>query len=170
MILVILQHTPTWVFAILGLLMWLGYQQTRARVISQVRATIFPLAMLALSLSGVATAFGAGLAYSAWVIGLVASTSLILRMAPPSRARFDRTSRTFAVEGSWVPLALMMAIFFAKYAVAVTLATHPRLMHDDVFVASVAIAYGAASGFFLSRGLRLWRISMQAGREHCVPY
>jgi len=53
MILTILEHTPLWVWAVFAALILLGWQQTRTRDVSIARATILPVIMILLSLSGV---------------------------------------------------------------------------------------------------------------------
>ncbi len=53
MILGILEHTPVWVWGVFVAILLLGLQQTRTRDVSIARATILPVVMILLSLSGV---------------------------------------------------------------------------------------------------------------------
>ena len=52
---------------------------------------------------------------------------------------------------------MMMAIFFTRYVVGVLLALFPALTRDPAVAAMVASLYGALSGVFIGRMLRLLR-------------
>ena len=90
--------------------------------------------------------------------------SLASRPAPAG-ASYDAATREFSLPGSVVPLALMMGIFFTKYAVGVSTAMVPELTQLESFVLTVTVIYGAFSGIFLGRAIRLWRL---AYRGHLV--
>ena len=66
--------------------------------------------------------------------------------------------------GSAVPLALMMGIFFTKYAVGVLLAMHPELRHQMGFALGISALYGGFSGIFAARALRLWTLALRSDR------
>ena len=66
--------------------------------------------------------------------------------------------------GSAVPLALMMGIFFTKYAVGVTLGMHLAQANDVSFALAVSALYGAFSGVFAGRAARLWRLALAQDR------
>lgn len=154
----ILRHTPAWVFGLFALLLWLGLVQTRARSVALPRLALLPLLMLGLSLNGVASAFGAHtVALACWgtALAAVAGASLALPSAPG--ASYHPAQRRFSVPGSWLPLGLMMMVFSTKYAVAVSLARVPDLGHAARFVAAVSVLYGAFSGLFFARALRILR-------------
>lgn len=154
----ILRHTPVWVFGLFALLIALGMTQTRARSVGLPRLALLPLAMLGLSLFGVASAFGPrALALGGWAAALVAVTIASFTLPPVRGVGYSSGERVFKVPGSWLPLGLMMAIFFTKYAVAVALARQPVLHAAPGFVAAVCCAYGMFSGLFFARGLRILR-------------
>ena len=48
-----------------------------------------------------------------------------------------------------------MAIFFAKYGVAVMQSFNAGLVASDAFVVSLSLAYGCFSGYFSSRTVNL---------------
>jgi hypothetical protein len=77
-----------------------------------------------------------------------------------SAAQFDTATRSYRLPGSWLPLLLMVGIFFVRYTVAVRLALHPSLVMDTSFVLPVATLYGAVGGIFLGRAARLWRLAL----------
>lgn len=158
-VLVVIQHTPLWVWGLLVLLVALGLRQSRPHQLSLARATLLPAALLALSLSGVVSAFGTGTALRVWALALLATTAWGLHASAAAGARWSPVERRFHRPGSWLPLALMLGIFCTKFGVAVTLARHPELQSSGGFALAAGGAYGLFSGLFAARGLALWRLS-----------
>ena len=152
----ILTHTPLWVFGLFFGLVYLGYLQSRTRQVSRGRLIVLPLAMLAWSLYSVWSTFDAHLtALAAWACAWVAVVVIGLAWVPSRRVAYDASTAQFTVPGSWVPLALMMGIFFFKYAVAVVHATNTGLLDTTVAVVVVAGTYGIFSGLFMARAVRV---------------
>ena len=119
----ILKGTPPWVFVLFFALLALGYLQSRPRVVSPARLAILPAFFIAYSLYGVASAFGGDTPHLlAWASGIGAAVLLGGMFGRRAGARWDAAAQAFHVPGSWVPLALMMTVFFARYAIAVTMA------------------------------------------------
>ncbi|WP_038203324.1 DUF6622 family protein [Xenophilus azovorans] len=170
MLIQILAHTPTWVFAVFALLAWMGGRQLRPGSTPLARAVALPLAMVAFAAYGVATAFGhagAGpLAMAGWAAAAAVALATVSRVPLNPSVRYDAGARRFHQPGSAVPLALMMGIFLTKYAVGVTLAFHPAYAHQAGFAVGVSTLYGLFSGVFAGRALRLVRL---AARRHAVP-
>lgn len=156
----ILRHTPTWVFVLFFVLLALGYFQARPRTAPRATIAILPAFMLMLSLYGVLSAFGVAVTgLIAWLGGAALAILLGQRFAAPRDASYSAATRTFSVPGSWLPLALMMAIFFTKYGVAVALARNPGLSAVALFIGCVSLVYGFLSGLFFSGVLRMWRMA-----------
>jgi uncharacterized protein DUF6622 len=154
----ILLRTPPWVFALFFVLLGFGLHQSRPRVVPLARAMALPLAMIVLSAYGVVSAFGWSLAgASAWAAAVAVAVYANRFLRYPRGVRFEPATRSLSVPGSWVPLSLMMAIFFTKYAVGVTLARTPGVSTAAAFVVPVSAAYGLLSGFFLAGALSIWR-------------
>ncbi|WP_447940405.1 DUF6622 family protein [Pseudoxanthomonas mexicana] len=152
----ILTHTPLWVFGLFFGLVYLGYLQSRTRQVSRGRLIVLPVAMLAWSLYSVWSTFDAHLtALAAWACAWVAVVAIGMLRAPSRRAAYDASTKQFTLPGSGVPLALMMGIFFFKYAVAVVHAMTPGLLETTTAVAGVAGTYGLFSGLFMARALRV---------------
>lgn len=161
MLMQILLHTPRWVFGLFAVLLALGLSQLAGRRASLVKVSILPLAMLALSFYGV----WAGFASQPWVLlgwlkALSVSTLLVLRRPLPAGSAYDDSAREFTLPGSAVPLAMMMGIFFTKYAVGVALSLQPGLAQNTTFAWAISLLYGALSGVFLGRAIRLWRLAL----------
>jgi hypothetical protein len=158
MVLQILKGTPPWVFVLFFALLAVGFAQSRSRTVGTARVTILPAAFIALSLYGVIAAFGAHAAdLIAWAAGIGAALLVNCFLRQPAGARWEHSTGSYHVPGSWMPLALMMTVFFARYAIAVSIAMRPALVHEDMFVLSASLVYGLLSGTFLARALRiLW--------------
>jgi hypothetical protein len=164
MLIAILQHTPTTVWAILAGLIALGLLQSVPRAVSLRRVVVLPLAITALSVHGTVSSFPA--APWSWVlwVGAAGVTATWFATADmPAGAQFDATRRVFHMPGSWQPMVLMMAIFAIRYAVGVVLGRSPALIHDPAAAAMVASVYGALSGVFLGRMVRMVRAAREAG-------
>ena len=154
MLIEILKRTPSWVFVLFFVLLAFGYYQSKDRVVSRNKVTIIPAAMLVLSFYGVLSAFGSNLfAIFSWLAGVVITVYLGLKSANPSGVNFITETRSLLVPGSWLPLSLMMAIFFTKYAVGVILARKLPFAGEVAFIGSVSLIYGFLSGVFLARAL-----------------
>lgn len=161
MLLQIILHTPKWVFAVFVLLVWLGARQLLSGSVSLAKVTVMPIAMTALSVFGVLSAFGDSLgALLGWAAAAVVLIALVLQRPLPATTRYDAAAREFHVAGSAVPLMLMMGIFFTKYVVGVALAMHPELRQQASFALGVPVLYGAFSGIFVARAVRLWKLAI----------
>jgi len=156
----ILSHTPTYVWAILALLVWRGANAMRTRDIALRKLFIMPLVMLALSLQDIAGKFGLEPAQlGAWLAGTGVGALLAWRLG---RARIAAGSLpgSVRVAGSALPLAMMMAVFFTKYLASVLLALRPGLHQDLGFALAVCALFGVFNGWFgarLARELLAWR-------------
>ena len=158
MLIEILRRTPSWVFVLFFLLIALGFFQSKDRLVSRSKVTMLPAAMLLLSFYGVLSAFGiTPLAFAAWLAGVAVALWFGLKTANLCGASFTKETELFAVPGSWLPLSLMMAIFFTKYAVGVILARKLPIAGDLTFIGSVSLIYGLLSGVFFARAIAILR-------------
>jgi hypothetical protein len=163
MFLAIVQHAPLWAWALLAGLVALGLWQTLPRQMTLQRATLLPSAMAILSLASLAASFGwtSGVIL-AWVAG-AAKSLLTMRATGGWRGiAWSASAQRLLVPGSWLPLALLVGLFAAKFAVGTMLAMHLPLSTQPAFASVVALVYGAFSGLFLSRGLAMWRVARAA--------
>lgn len=152
----ILLHTPSWVWLLLAALLWRGYAMTRAQTVTQSRLVVLPLVFVVLSLNGVISIFGPQPGtLLCWLGGLALSAYETQRHGAPKGAVYVAHSRSYELPGSWVSLLLIVLIFTVKYSVGVQLALHGQLRQAELFVLLVSAIYGALSGVFLGRALRL---------------
>lgn len=154
----ILTHTPPWVFGLLLVLIVLGLQQARNRQVKLWLAYLLPTGMVILSLVGVVSNFGAQvIALCLWLSGLALMAVLGYQLFAIKDIRYHVESNKFYIPGSRVPLLVMLAIFFTKYAAAVLYALHNPLTAQVAFMPVLCFTYGLFSGYFVARALCLVR-------------
>ena len=160
----IVNHTPTWVFILFFGLIGLGLIQSTPRRITRRRAVLLPTAMAALSLYGTVSVFGSSTTpLLAWLLSALCAAALVLQSPVPDGTRYEQDAQRFHVPGSWLPLALLMGLFLTKYFVGASTAMQPELTHNDYFVLTFGVLYGAFAGAFFGRAMRFVRL---ANREH----
>jgi hypothetical protein len=155
----ILAHTPRWVFGLFFVLLALGVQQLFPRTATLRKVSLLPLAMTALSLYGVLSVFSQPVVLLAWAACAALAALAVMSRPLPAGVRYDPASRSFRLPGSAVPLALMMGVFFTKYAVGVALSQAPHLAGQPGFSTAVCAIYGLFSGLFTGRAARLWKLA-----------
>lgn len=156
----ILEHTPLWVYAILAYVVFLGLRQSVDHRRTLRRATLMPLAMATLSLSGLQSSFAREpIALAAWAFGLVVVLAVARALRVWPTVRWLPEEQMVFVPGSWVPLVLMLGIFVVKFTLSVLLARHPSLASARHFVAVTGLAYGCFTGAFVSRGIAMWQVT-----------
>lgn len=151
----ILSHTPLWVYVLFFCLLALGLLQTRDRLVKPSTAALMPVAMLAFSFWGLHSTFGLTmLSLTPWLSGLTFSALIARRAFLRTALSFDSQRNRFFIPGSLIPLAVIMVIFFTKYAMAVTLARTGEGWGTAGTVGLSAFL-GACSGYFAARPLAL---------------
>lgn len=154
----ILSNTPPWVYGLFVVLLVFGLMQTRTRTVRRIPALLLPVGMVALSLAGIQSSFGLRLGpLASWVIALAMTAWVGDTLFRDDRLEYDSAARAFLVPGSWWPLAVIMAIFFAKYLYAVMQALKVEVVAEPLFIVALSAVYGLLSGYFVSRALNLIR-------------
>jgi len=159
----IIFNTPLWVWALLAFLIYRGMRAAADREIPFRRIFIIPLVMLGLSLHGIGSTFGIGLmVLLTWLAAALVASGFSWHL-PDYRKIAAHTARsTLCQPGSWMPLLLMMGIFFTKYVVTVTLSMNPHYAQHTGFAIAICALYGVFNGIFIGNLLRLVSIYRQA--------
>ena len=122
-----------------------------------------PAALLALGLWSMLPGFRAQpLAALAWALALAAALQLGRGRASRSGARWLVGEQRLLVPGSWLPLALILAIFCLRYATGVSLALQPQWVAQLNVQVPLALAFGSLSGYLVGRALGLAQITQPA--------
>ena len=152
----ILARTPLWVYVLFVALILLGLWQARTRSFSLARLLILPTVMIAFALYGLLSLFGdRAQALAPWLVALVATTLALMIAGFPKGVTV--ADGRFTVPGSWIPLAVIMLIFFLRYAVTVAVQMNPALRDDTALELVAGLLYGLSSGFFTGRTLSIVR-------------
>ena len=160
MIVQILSHTPTWVYALFVVLLVFGLIQTRTRTVSKIPALLLPAGMITLSLAGINSSFGlTTIPLAAWGIAVVVATVVGYTFFRDTRIHCQATGGTFFIPGSWVPLVVMLAIFLTKYVYAVMHAFNAEGIARPMFIGALSAVYGLLSGYFSSRAINLIKLA-----------
>lgn len=148
----IVSHTPMYVWFILAFLISRGMAASADRTVTMRNLVIIPAVMLVLSWLDINNKFGVdSLVVMGWATGALIGAGLVWRNFDSASITYDPASGAIRLRGSWLPLALMMAIFCTKYVVAVLVAVLPAARESALFVAAVCIVFGMFNGAFLGR-------------------
>jgi hypothetical protein len=161
-----LQHIPVWVFALLIGLIALGWVQTRTRQLPKQRLLGINIALTVFTLVGVVQQWRLtpwlAMSLLSWAAMGVLVTWALGQGAAPAGAAYEPETRRFTVPGSWLPLALFMAIFACKFAVGMTSAMAPELLDSLRAALMVSAVYGLFSGVLNARAWRLLKLERVA--------
>ncbi|MBS0221406.1 MAG: hypothetical protein JSR91_11770 [Proteobacteria bacterium] len=141
----IVAHTPLWVWFVMALVVWLGPQGLRPRIVPIWRPALLPMVGLALSLSGVAQALHPGLALAGWSAAFVLALPLghAIGCRRPVRRRPDGR---LEIAGGWFALIFGVSIFAVRYALGVLFGVAPALAHQPLWICLSAAVGGFVSG------------------------
>jgi len=157
-----ISKVPVWVFAIFLGLLFLGHRQSRTRLVAPGALAGLAAGMLGLSLYGVVAAFGARADdLLAWALGLALCVTLGGAVLGPRG--LSREAGAVRVPGSWLPLAMMMGIFAAKFALGFATAVGSPLVAQRGFAVVASFVFGLLSGGFVARALAVYRFARRTG-------
>lgn len=160
----IVTQTPHWVWILLIALIGLGLAQTRTRLVSPRRLLAMPLALLGLGVFSLESAFAAQPAsVLAWLAALLVFVAIGLRIPRPAAAVWRAAEQRLQLPGSWLPLAVITAIFVLRYSVNVALAMNPAWRGSAQALLPIAALYGALGGVVLGRAIGLFQITREGG-------
>lgn len=153
----IIIHTPIWVWAILLLLIWRGLISTRPRIVGLGKLLFLPLVLVALAAyhilgSGLSSATLAGLAFG--TLGGVAAGLVLERRNPAT----PLGNGQIQLAGEWTPLLVILAIFFTRYAGAVTAITAPAMASSAAFLIAMGAISAFSSAMFVTRTILRLRV------------
>jgi hypothetical protein len=154
----IISYTPRWVFGLLVALCVFGLLQTRSRQVSVAVALILPVGMLLLSLQGASATLGWHLpVLTCWLLGISATAIIWLKLINRDSARYEPQVNKLMIQGSWVPLLIILAIFFTRYFLGVAEGMQLEVMRNWYFPLLMSFILGAWSGYFCARGIIYWQ-------------
>jgi hypothetical protein len=157
-----LQHIPLWVFGLFIGLVALGLLQTRTLQVRKLQLLGTKVALTVVTLISVVQLWWPtpwlAIALSSWALtGLLASWALGQSTAPAG-ASYNPSTQRFTLPGSWLPLALFMAIFACKFVVGMLNAIAPETLRSLQAAIGISALYGLLSGIVIARVWRLLKL------------
>lgn len=155
----ILAGTPMWVFGLFAYLAYRGARRLRTGVAPLAKVFVMPALFVTWGLVGL---FGHDLAQVllSWLAG--AAVGGLLGIAMPVPLQVDARRKLVLQAGSVIPLARILAIFGAHYALNVAAAMHPATR--AAYLAWDVMVSGVSAGYFSGWALRFWQAYRQAPR------
>ncbi|WP_437213900.1 DUF6622 family protein [Pectobacterium sp. LFLA-215] len=147
-LLIILRHTPYWVWIVLGYLIYAGIKASQPRRQSLARMLVVPIVFMVWGVSAI---------FHTLLIPLAAAGGFLLTLSVglgigwtlgKTSGVYRSESRVFQRTGSWWPLGLMLLTFCSRFYFSVQLARFPALAHDPAFCLLSGAASGISAGIF----------------------
>lgn len=157
-----LQHIPLWVFGLFIGLVALGLLQTRTRQVHRLQLLGAKVALTVVTLISVVQLWWPtpwfAIALISWGLSGLFVSWAFSQSAAPAGASFDPATQRFTLPGSWLPLALFMAIFASKFVVGMLNAIAPETMRSLQAAIGISALYGLLSGIVIARVWRLLKL------------
>ncbi|HLI51812.1 MAG TPA: DUF6622 family protein [Thermomicrobiaceae bacterium] len=147
-ILLIVRHTPVWVFAVLAVLVFFGVQALQQRTVPVWRLVIIPAVFIVWGVTAVvARSATFPILIVDWMITGAVGFAIGWGTTRLDGVEIDRAAARVQVPGSAVPLIRNLLIFAAKYCLAAAMALAPRL-HGSLSAWDIAVS-GLSAGYFV---------------------
>ncbi len=158
-IVVVVAHTPIWVWPLYGLLLFLGLQRTRDSSVSLIRVLILPLVVAGFAIS---TFIGAGLSGLPIVlIGLVVGGAVGWQLEGRGATRRLADGKLW-LRGEWLTFAQIVAVLVFRYATNVVSAINPVLNANSIWHLGTLFVSALLSALFLGRTAARLRVYFAA--------
>jgi len=145
----IVAHTPLWVWPLMVLVLWLGWQGLQPRIVPPWRPAILPLVSIGSSLAGVAQAAQPGLAAVGWIVGLLAALPLGHAIGRRRTVRLRAEDGRLEMAGSRFALLFGLSIFAVRYALGVLFGVLPALKLEPLWIGLSGGVGGVVAGIGL---------------------
>lgn len=153
--LIIIRHTPVWVWILLAYLIYAGIKARQPRQQSLLRLLILPIVFLYWGASSILHTLNIREAAIAGFL-LALAVGVILGWISGKNAGVYRSDiQRFERRGSSVPLVLMLLTFCLRFYFSVQLAWFPGLADNLVFCVLSGVVGGITGGIFSGITLRL---------------
>jgi hypothetical protein len=155
----IIAHTPIWVWGLYALLLLLGLQRTRDSTIQVWRMLTLPCIVTFLA---VLTFIGAGpSALPVMLIGVVAGSAAGWQLEPQGASRRLADGRLW-LRGEWRSFTQIVLVEIFRYVTSVVAAMDPALNADPTWHFTTLFISAALSGVFLGRTAARLRLYVAA--------
>lgn len=153
--------TPTWVWAVFGLLMYMGWRRTRPRVVRISRVFLLPAIIAVLAVEHLARSYtGDLMPVFVWLGAAAIGVAIGVAFMGTQAVKVDRNRGLVEMPGTWIYLVVILLIFATRYAFGYLSATEPDVMGDPRLLALQSGFTGFVVGWLVGRtGATLWRFN-----------
>lgn len=153
-IIVIIAHTPLWVWPLLVGLLWLGWRAGQTRSVTARQHLILPAAILIMSGSTLLSFGPNALGIGIWAGGSLAGVGFGWISQKDEAVAVDRERGLLRIQGEWKTLALIIFIFALRYYWGYKSATAPEFVAIPTITSGYIGLNGLFSGIFVGWHLR----------------
>ena len=147
-IVLVVVHTPIWVWLLYALLLFLGFQRTRDSIVPLWRMLILPVVVTLLAASSI---IGAGpAAVSVTLLGLAVGTAAGWPLERPNSSRRIESGKIW-LRGERLSLAQIGVVLVVRYATNAVGAMNPLLHANPIWHLGTLFVCSLLSGIFLGR-------------------
>lgn len=147
-VIIIITHTPIWVWVLYALLLFLGFQRVRDSTLPLWRVLILPIVVTLLALSSLITA---GLsALPIMLLGFIVGGTIGWQFERDGATRRLPDGRLW-LRGEWLSFAQIVLVLVFRYITAVTAAMNPALNAKPTWHLGTLFISAALSALFIGR-------------------
>jgi hypothetical protein len=147
-VLAILRNTPWFIYVLFAVVLALGVQALRSRVISVWRLLVAPAVFIGWGLTSLAIqSVSSPILIVVWLVAAAIGAAIAWTTTHLRGVRIDRARQLVSLPGATLPLIRNLLIFSAKYGLGVAIALAPA-WHADLAICDLAVS-GASAGYFL---------------------
>ena len=149
----IITNIPLFVWPLFAILLIGGLKARKTGVVPLRVLILVPVAFFSWSLSSFVERYAAdSLSIFLWIlclgVGFFVGFSHIRRL----NLRCDKQNKMIEMPGSWIPLALSMSVFFARFAIGMIRGMQPHL-EDSILLLGLELFSGIILGIFIGRAI-----------------
>ena len=163
----IVTNTPLWVWPLMLFVLWLGWRGLQPRTMPPARLAILPLVSVGTSIAGIAQSMQPGLAFSSWVVALLAALPLGYAIGGRRAVRLRPEDGRLEIAGGWFALGFGVSIFAVRYALGVLFGVLPALRAEPLWICLSGgvggLVAGIGVGWLANLLLRARRAAVMAG-------
>lgn len=149
-------NIPFYIYLMFFTFIFVGLSQRKKRQVSEKQAIFVPFLLIFLSIYAILYDFGISLIpTSSWLLAIAFVFIVNAFVKSEKEVYYCLDSRVFTIEGSNLPLFMMMLLFFTKYFVGVMFLNELPIVDTLLFITVSSFLYGVFTGMYLLRFLIL---------------
>lgn len=152
---IVVIHTPVWVWPLYGMLLFLGFQRTSDSTIALWRMLMLPLVVTLLTTLSVI--FAGWSVLPAVLSGLIIGGFSGWHLERPGATRRTLDGRVW-LRGEWWSFNLLLLVLVFRYATSVIAGFHPALHTDRTWLLGTIFISTSLSALFIGRTVARLRV------------